>query len=129
MDGKAEAETAVRQHTSRALHVYQDEDGTVRIHGRLAGREALYQQRRGTAPEADPPTMERQQADALALLAETALHHGLDAGAPAERYQVVVHVDAAVLADAAAPGQSVLEDGRAFQLERPSAWPATPAGC
>ena len=63
------------------------------------------------APEADPPTMEQQQADALALLAETALHHGIDPGAPGERYQVVVHVDAAVLADADAPGQSVLEDG------------------
>jgi hypothetical protein len=124
VDAKAEAQDAVRQHTSRALHVYQDEDGTVRIRGRLApevgalllkalaaGREALYQQRRETAPESDPPPMEQQQADALALLAETALHHGLDAGAPAERYQVVVHVDAAVLADAAAPGQSVLEDG------------------
>ena len=33
--------------------------------------------------------MEQQQADALALLAETALHHGLDPGAPGERYQVV----------------------------------------
>jgi len=124
VDAKAEARDAVRQHTSRALHVYPDEDGSVRIHGRLApevgalllkalaaGREALYQQRREAAPEADPPTREQQQADALALLAETALHHGLDPGAPAERYRVVVHVDAAVLADAAAPGQSVLEDG------------------
>ena len=55
--------------------------------------------------------MAQQQADALALLAETALHHGIDPGAPGERYQVVVHVDAAVLADAEAPGQSVLEDG------------------
>jgi 5-methylcytosine-specific restriction endonuclease McrA len=55
--------------------------------------------------------MEQQQADALALLAETALHHGLDPGAPGERYQVVVHVDAAVLADPEQPGQSVLEDG------------------
>jgi 5-methylcytosine-specific restriction endonuclease McrA len=55
--------------------------------------------------------MEQQQADALALLAETALHHGLDPGAPGERYQVVVHVDAPVLADADHPGQSVLEDG------------------
>ena len=55
--------------------------------------------------------MAQQQADALALLAETALHHGIDPGAPAERYQVVVHVDAPVLADADAPGQSVLEDG------------------
>jgi hypothetical protein len=41
--------------------------------------------------------MAQQQADALALLAETALHHGLDPGAPGERYQVVVHVDEAAL--------------------------------
>jgi 5-methylcytosine-specific restriction endonuclease McrA len=59
----------------------------------------------------DAPTMAQQRADALALLAETALHHGLDPGAPGERYQVVVHVDAPVLADAEQPGQSVLEDG------------------
>jgi len=32
-------------------------------------------------------------------------------GAPGERYQVVVHVDAAVLANADSPGQSVLEGG------------------
>jgi hypothetical protein len=61
------------------------------------------------SPEA--PTVEQQEADALALVAETALHHGIDPGAPGERYQVVVHVDAAVLADADAPGQSVVEDG------------------
>src|SRR5881296_2094512 len=59
----------------------------------------------------DTPTWGQQQADALALLAETALHHGLDPGTPCERYQVVVHVDAPVLADPGAPGQSVLEDG------------------
>jgi hypothetical protein len=61
------------------------------------------------SPEA--PTIEQQEADALALVAETALHHGIDPGAPGERYQVVIHVDAAVLADADAPGQSVGEDG------------------
>ena len=43
--------------------------------------------------------MAQQQADALALLAEAALDHGLDPGAPGERYQVVVHVDATALAD------------------------------
>ena len=124
MDRKGEAAEAARQHAGRALHVYQDEDGTVRIRGRLApevgallvkaldaARETLYQRRRAEAPEADPPTMEQQQADALAVLAETALHHGIDPGAPGERYQVVVHVDAAVLADTDQPGQSVLEDG------------------
>jgi hypothetical protein len=43
--------------------------------------------------------MAQQQADALPLLAETALHNGLDPGTPGERYQVVVHVDTPVLAD------------------------------
>jgi len=61
--------------------------------------------------------MAQQQADALALLAETTLHHGIDPGAPGERYQVVVHVDAPVLADSDAPGQSVLEDGTYVSAE------------
>jgi hypothetical protein len=76
-----------------------------------AARESLYRRRQDEAPETDPPTMEQQQADALALLAEVALHHDLDPGAPGERYQVVVHVDAEVVANSAAPGQSVFEDG------------------
>ena len=66
---------------------------------------------------AETPTMAQQQADALALLAETALHQGLDPGAPGERYQVVVHVDAPVLADPDQPGQSVLEDGARVPAE------------
>ena len=37
--------------------------------------------------------------------------NGLDPGAPGERYQVVVHVQAAVLAHPDQPGQSVLDDG------------------
>jgi 5-methylcytosine-specific restriction endonuclease McrA len=124
MDRKAETREAARQHAGRALQVYQDEDGTVRIRGRLApevgalllkaldaARETLYQRRREQTPDADPPIMEQQQADALALLAETALHHGIDPGAPGERYQVVVHVDAAVLTDPDQAGQSVLEGG------------------
>src|SRR3989442_11051215 len=103
-----------------------DEDGMVTIRGRLApevgavlvqalaaAREALYQ---GDV-SAEPPTMAQQQADALALVAETALHHGIDPGAPAERYQVVVHVDAPALADPDQPGQSVLEDGTHVSAE------------
>jgi 5-methylcytosine-specific restriction endonuclease McrA len=131
VDRQAEARETARQHGSRALHVYQEEDGMVVVRGRLApevgalllralaaAREALYQQARGQEADtgladasADAPSMAQQQADALALLAETALHHGLDPGAPGERYQVVVHVDAPVLADPDQPGQSVLEDG------------------
>jgi hypothetical protein len=139
MDRKAEIDDTELQHKRRALHVYRSEDGTVIVRGRLApevgalllkaldaAREALYQQARVDAaahvsaetredidmPEvSEMPSMEQRQADALALLAETALHHGIDPGAPGERYQVVVHVDAPVLADAGHPGQSVLEDG------------------
>jgi hypothetical protein len=65
--------------------------------------------------------MAQQQADALALLAEAALDHGLDPGALGERYQVVVHVDATALADPEQPGQSVLEDGPRVSAE-PIMW-------
>ena len=92
------------------------EVGALLMQALAAAREAVYPKNvpAGTcAPgvSQETPTMEQQQADALALLAETALHHGIDPGAPGERYQVVVHVDAAVLADADQAGQSVLEDG------------------
>src|ERR1700737_1829411 len=136
VDRQAEARQAARQHAERGLHVYSDEDGTVLVRGRLtpeigallvraldAARETLYQRARaaaGTAaadPALAPPTRAQQQADALALLAETALHHEIDPGAPGERYQVVVHVDAAVLADPEQPGQSVLEEGSHVSAE------------
>src|SRR5438094_4659754 len=137
MDRKAEIAEAKQQHVHRALHVYQDEDGMVVVRGRLApevgavlikalaaAREALDQQARATRAEiglvidsVETPPMEQQQADALGLLAETALHHGIDPGAPGERYQVVVHVDAPVLADPDQPGQAVLEDGGRVSAE------------
>jgi hypothetical protein len=66
---------------------------------------------------AETRSFEQQQADALVLVAETALHHGIDPGTPGERYQVVVHVDAEVLADADAPGQSVIEGGTRVSAE------------
>jgi hypothetical protein len=137
VDRQAEAREVARQHAGRALHVHRDDDGTVVLRGRLSrdGRAAVARARRrsgdavsayrpaGTTaaplatglasagdPALEPPTWAQQQADALALLAETALHHGLDPGSPGERYQVVVHVDAAGLADAEQAGQSTLEE-------------------
>jgi len=136
VDRRAEARKAARQQEGRGLRVYEDEDGMVVVQGRLtpeagvllrraleAGRETLYQKtRRGSHPDpadpvAQPPTVAQQQADALVLVAESALHHALDPGAPGERYHVVVHVDAAVLADPAQPGQSALEDGGGVSAE------------
>jgi hypothetical protein len=137
LDRKVEARESARQHARRALHVYRDEDGTVVLRGRLtpevgelllraldAGRETLYQRGREESTidatvdhAAESPTIAQQRADALALLAETALHHELDPGAPGERYQVVVHVDAPVLVDADQPGESVLEGGTRVSAE------------
>src|SRR5438132_5082390 len=147
VDRRAEAREEARRHQSRALHVYQDEDGMVILRGRLApevgavlvqalaaARESLYRQARakdaGASPadvSAETPPLAQQQADALALVAETALQHGIDPGAPAERYQVVVHVDAPALADPDQPGQSVLADGTHVSAEtsRRLAWDAS----
>ncbi len=136
VDRKAEMAEDRKRHVSRWLQVYQSDDGMVTIRGQLApeagvlllkaltaARETLYKQTRRTFDDppvdvsAETPAMDHQQADALALLAESALHHGIDPGAPGERYQVVVHVDAPVLADADAAGQSVLEGGTHVSAE------------
>src|SRR5207247_2494792 len=83
VDRLAEARETTYRHKTRALHVYQDEDGMVVVRGRLtpeagavlkqalaAARERLYQQSRVTAEPAFPgdvssgtPSMEQQQAD------------------------------------------------------------------
>src|SRR6266436_3319610 len=136
VDRRAEARETAQRHAGRALHVYQDEDGMVILRGQLepdvgallvqalaAARETLYRRARVPDGDAGPlgvsaetPTLAQQQVDALALLAESALHH-LDPGAPGERYQVVVHVDAQVLADPDQPGQSVLDGGARVSAE------------
>jgi hypothetical protein len=134
VDRHAEARDTARQHQIRGLHVYHDEDGTVVLRGRLtpeagavlmraleAGRERVFQQARHLddpfTRQTDPPSTAQENADALVLLAEAALHHDLDPGAPGERYQVVVHVDAAVLADPGTSGQSVLGEGARVSAE------------
>src|SRR5947207_11288841 len=93
VDRLAETRETARRHRSRALHVYQDEDGMMIVRGRLApevgallvqalaaARETLYERARATDASAgsadvsaETPTLAQQQADALGLLAETAL--------------------------------------------------------
>src|SRR5437879_6814995 len=131
VDRNAEAAEGARHHKSRALHVYQDEDGMVVVRGRLdreagavliqalaAARETLYQKTKNVPAETfpahvsvEPPTMAQQQADALGPPAEPALPHGLAQGSPGARHQVAVHVEAAVLEDPDAAGHSPLEHG------------------
>src|SRR5437660_1404399 len=68
VDRRAEARETKRRHATRALHVYQDEDGMVVVRGRLepemgalllqalaAARESLHQRARGQAGAAADP--------------------------------------------------------------------------
>jgi hypothetical protein len=69
VDRQAEARAAARQHAARALHIYQDEDGTVVLRGRLTAdvgalllraldvaRETLYQRTRAAGAARRPLT-------------------------------------------------------------------------
>src|SRR5439155_14087290 len=71
VDRQAEAREATRQHASRALHVYQDDDGMVTLRARLtpevgallmqaltAARESLYQRARVQAEDGDAEAMD-----------------------------------------------------------------------
>jgi hypothetical protein len=136
VDRKAEVRETSRRHRSRWLQAYPGADGMVVIRGQLepevgavvlkalaAAQDILYLRRHTkdvsaeTRADDTADTWEQQQADALGLVAEAALHHGIDPGAPAERYQVVVHVDAPVLANAESAGQSLVEDGTHVSAE------------
>jgi hypothetical protein len=131
VDRLDEAERERERHESRALSLYVDEDGSYIIRGRLdpeAGAvleraleratELLYRQRETAAT----PTQRR--ADALGLVAELALAGGRPdaATAPrvarrAERFQVVVHVDAAALTASSASGHAVIAGGPRVSAE------------
>ena len=72
------------------------------------------------AEAADDTSAEQRRADALGLVAESALASGLDPGSRGDRYQVVVHVDAEVLApggEGGEGGSSWLADGTRVSAE------------
>ena len=90
---------------SRALSMQVDEDGMVVLRGRLPPEvgavllravEAAMEQVPATA-EGGEPMIAQRRADALGLVAESALAGGLDPGNPADRFQVTVHVQADAL--------------------------------
>src|SRR6185436_11610094 len=121
-DRVEEARDTERRHLSRTVKTYVDDDGMLVLRARLtpelgavvqraldAASERLYQEsRQAAAPEsvAEEVTPGQRRADALALLAESALDNGLDRGTSADRYQVVMHVEGPVDAPV---DQAVLE--------------------
>jgi hypothetical protein len=71
-------------------------------------------------PATEPPTRPQQQADALALLAETALHHALDPGGPrgsGTRWWIPLD-----------PANPYWKRGATFPRKRRGGWRATRAG-
>ena len=120
VDRITEAEHDRRRRASRHLDTWVDEDGMLVVRGRLspevgavvqraleAATDRLYQESEDSAET----TGSQRRADAIGLVAESALHADLDGGAAGDRYQVVVHVDAEALEDSSEAGQSTLEDG------------------
>ena len=120
VDRIEEAADERRRHRSRHLDTWVDEDGMLVVRGRLSPEVGAVVQRALEAAadrlyhESEDKTevsAGQRRADALGLLAESALAADLDRGAAGDRYQVVVHVDEDVLQDGAGTGQSALEDG------------------
>ena len=127
VDRIAAADDERLRHATRHLDTWVDEDGMVVIRGRLspqvgavvqraleAAAERLYQEKddaESTSPDSPAGQLEdvspgQRRADAIGLLAETALSADLDRGSAGDRYQVVVHVDESVLRDEDGAGQS-----------------------
>ena len=70
----------------------------------------------------ETPEPAQRRADAVGLLAERALAAGFTENAPvsgsrAERYQVMLHIEAATLTEDTEPGRSELEDGTRVSAE------------
>lgn len=143
--GRAEArERAMQQHENRHFMVYTNDHGALVFHGCMPAEQGalvmkaldavldtMFQETRDEAAQgvstdvpagtsearAEPaPNMSQRRADALVRMAETVLAEGLKRTSNAQRYQVVVHVGADVLSDAA-QRPCALESGPALGVD------------
>jgi hypothetical protein len=114
VDAATAAKEAESRHLHRSVSTWVDDDGMVVIRGRLtpevgavvqraleAAADRLFHEAKSTPKAetiADEVTPAQRRADALGLLAEAALSADLDRGSAGDRYQVVLHMDAAGVA-------------------------------
>ena len=142
-DREAQPDAEQVRLASRGLRVQVDEEGMVAVRGRLTPEvgavllravEAALEQVPAPA-EGEQATLAQRRADALGLVAESALAGGLDPGSPGERFQVTVHVPAAALAArepapsaTAASGATSAETRAASRATAEPAVPAQPCG-
>lgn len=122
-----EAQQERIRHRRRSFSIFPGEDGMYVVRGVLspevgaavmraveAASDALFVE--GSREGGETPEPAQLRADAVGLLAERALAVGFGDSAPvsgsrAERYQVMLHVDAATLREDGEPGRSELEGG------------------
>ena len=104
-DRAAQPDAELVRLARRSLSTRVDDDGMVLLRARLTPEvgavvmralEAALEQSPAAA-EGDDSNIGQRRADALGLVAESALAGGLDPGTPGDRYQVSVHVDADAL--------------------------------
>ena len=119
-------ESAEALHRERFLSHHWDEDGCLCVRGKLspqdgalflkaleAGRGSIRKHSQGGSAEPGP-AQPVNNADALMLIADSALAHDPEARPAGERYQVVVHVDAGALSGNVDSQRCELEDGAAI---------------
>jgi len=146
-----EARLAESQHRARFLRMYHDEDGALVLNARVPAEvgaivrkaiEAAMETEREAANVAeteatsqyardahgpgdaatDRPALEARRADALRLLAEQFLSdEARRCPSSADRYQVVVHVDAAALSEDPAPVNAAMRAGSEVGAHLPAA--------
>ena len=108
-DQAAQADGEQVRLASRMLSTQVDDNGMLLLRARLTPEvgavllravEAALEQVPAAAEGAEgaEPTIAQRRADALGLVAESALAGGLDPGNPGDRFQVIVHVPADTLA-------------------------------
>ncbi len=133
-----EADREKERFESRTFSVFPDEEGMYVVNGRLtpevgallmraveASSDALYREKgpKNVSAETSFQDAAHRRADALGLVAERAMAAGFGESAPvsgtkAERYQVLLHVNAETLKeDGSGLGQSELEDGTRVSAE------------
>jgi hypothetical protein len=127
LERKSEVTAEQIRYRSRRFSAWVDDDGMVVVRGRLdpeAG--AVFRGSSGCSAGAEDEvevetSPEQRRADAVGLLAERALAKGFGgegmSGSRAQRYQVMLHVDAGTLEEGGDVGRSGLEDGTRVSAE------------
>ena len=119
----------------RALSTRVDEDGMLMLRARLTPEvgavvlralEAALEQV-PPAAEGDAASIAQRRADALGLVAESALAGGLDPGSRGDRFQVTVHVEAEALRSREATSAAAEISAETREMDSAASEPASPA--